>query len=137
MLSRLRRQLGRYNRSMRNYAAKDVDEYIASASWEAQPILVELRELMKATVPGVEESISWGIPFYKYHGMLGGFSVFTHHVSFGMGGPDLAAKDRDELQKKGYKTGKKTIQIRFDQRIPAAIIRRMIREQARANERRH
>ena len=53
---------------MKNYSAKDVDGYIASMSKEAQLHLKELRKVIKAAVPKAEESISWGIPFYKYCG---------------------------------------------------------------------
>jgi uncharacterized protein len=45
----------------------------------------EMRAVIKSAVPKAEESIKRGIPFYMYHGMLAGFSVFKSHVSFGMG----------------------------------------------------
>ena len=71
---------------MRNYSAKDVDSYIASSGREAHPTLEELRKLIKSTIPGVEEGISWGVPFYKYHGVLAGFAAFRNQVSFGFCG---------------------------------------------------
>jgi uncharacterized protein len=74
------------------------------------------------------------VPFYRYHGALAGFSAYKKHVSFGSGGSDLPGKDRELLEKNGYKTGKKTIQIRFDQEVPAAAIGRILEAQARTNE---
>lgn len=118
---------------MKNYQAENVDEYIASSVAEARPKLKELRELVKSTIPGVEESISWGVPFYKCHGVLAGFATQTHHISFGLV-TVLGDKEREILEKKGYPTGKKTIQIKFDQRVPAAEIKQILKAKANANE---
>lgn len=118
---------------MKNYNAKDVEDYIASMSMEARPHLNELRKIIKATVPKVEESISWGIPFYKYCGMLAGFATFKEHVSFGFAAT-LQSEDRELLAQKGYKTGSKTLQIRFDQKLPVTIIKQMLKARAKLNE---
>ncbi len=119
---------------MRNYSAKDVDSFIANSSREARPILKELRRIITSTIPNVEEKISWGVPFYRYHGALGGYAAYKNHVSFGCGGSDLQSKDREMLEKKGYKTGKKTIQIKFDQKVPTAAIKQILKAEAKMNE---
>jgi len=118
---------------MRNYSAEDVGSYIASSKPEARPTLKELRKIIKSTIPKVEERISWGVPFYRYHGLLAGFSAFTSHVSFGLA---FAFEDkfRETLEEKGYKTGKKTIQIRFDQKVPVAEIKQVLLAKAKTNE---
>jgi uncharacterized protein len=118
---------------MKNYKAKNVDEYIASAPEEAQLKLRELRAIIKSAVPKATEGISWGVPFYKYHGVLAGFAPFKDHVSFGLVFA-LQDGDREMLGKKGYATGKKTIQITFDQKVPAAVIRKMLKERSKINE---
>jgi uncharacterized protein YdhG (YjbR/CyaY superfamily) len=118
---------------MRNYSAKDVDEYIASMPEEAHEKLEQTRAVIKAAVPAAEEGISWGVPFYKYQGLLIGFSMGNGYVSFGLVFA-LQPEDAKELEAKGYKTGKKTFRIRFDQKVPAPIIRRMLKSQARMNE---
>jgi len=91
---------------MRNYRARDVDAYIASSEPKARPILKELQRIIKLTTPKVEEKISWGVPFYKYHGLLGGFSAFKNHVSFGLCDV-LRRADRKMLEKKVTKQGRK------------------------------
>lgn len=118
---------------MKNYNVTDVDSYIESADIAARPKLNELREIVKSTVPKADEGISWGIPFYKYHGLLAGFAAFKKHVSFGL----VSALDgelREALEAKGYATGKKTIQIRFDQKTPTAEIKRFLKARAKLNE---
>lgn len=118
---------------MRNYKAKDVDSYIASSDLEARPHLLELRKIIKSTVPKAQEKISWGVPFYWYHGALIGFSAFKQHVGFGFSFA-FQDKDREIFEKKGYSTGKKTVQIKFDQKVPIAEIKQILKAQAKMNE---
>jgi uncharacterized protein YdhG (YjbR/CyaY superfamily) len=118
---------------MRNYKVKNVDEYIASAPKEAQSKLMETRAVIKSTIPKAEEGISWGVPFYKYFGVLAGFAAFKDHVSFGFTDM-LQSKDRKILEEKGYITGKKTIQINFDQKVPSAVIKQILKAKAKMNE---
>lgn len=118
---------------MKNYKAKDVESYIAGADKEARPHLKELRQIIKASIPKVEEKISWGVPFYRYYGPLVGFASFKNHVSFGLGLSGLETSDREMLEKKGYKTGSKIIQIRFDQKVPSAAIKQIVKAQAKMN----
>lgn len=118
---------------MRNYLAENVDEYIENAPKEAQPKLNEIRSVIKSTIPQAEESISWGVPFYKYHGLLAGFSTFKNHISFGLAFV-LDSKDREMLAEKGYVTGKKIIQIKFDQKVPVEEIKQILKAKAKMNE---
>lgn len=117
---------------MRNYKAKDVDSYIASSSIDARPHLKALRKIIISTIPKVKEGISWGVPFYKYHGLLAGFAPFKNHVSFGFAFT-LESNYREMLEKKGYTTGKKTIQIKFDQKVPTTAIKQIIKAKAKSN----
>ena len=118
---------------MRNYSAKDVDSYIATSIEEARPHLKMLRKIITTTIPEAEEKISWGVPFYRYHGLLGGFAPFKNHVSFGLAFV-FESKDREMLEKKGYITGKKTVQIRYDQEVPTEEIKEILKAKAKMNE---
>jgi len=91
--------------------ARDVDAYIVGANPDARPHLEAVRKVILATIPGVEEGISYGVPFYKYHGQLAGFAVYKNHVSFGVSAGGLQPGDREALERKGYKTGTRTVQI--------------------------
>jgi len=119
---------------MKASKAKDVDSYIANAAKEAIPMLKELRNLIKTTVPKAEEGISWNVPFYKYNGALAGFSVFKKHVSFGLGSGKLDGADRQMLEKKGYRTAIRTISINFDQKIPITALKKILKAGAKTNE---
>ena len=74
------------------------------------------------------------MPIYKYHGILGGFAVYKKHVSFGFGADVLQSKDREILEEKGYKIGKGTMQIKFDQKVPTTAIKKILKTKAKMNE---
>ncbi|MEX0904912.1 MAG: DUF1801 domain-containing protein [Balneolaceae bacterium] len=109
-----------------------VSAYIANSAPEARPIMEELRKIITLTIPEAVEGISWNVPIYKYHGILAGFDTAKHHVSFVA--DELQSEDREILKEKGYKTGKKTIQIRFEQKVPVSVIKKILKEQAIMNE---
>ena len=113
---------------------ENVDTYIANSSKESQQKLEEIRKLIKTTIPEVEEKIWYGVPFYNYHGEFVGFAAYKNHVSFGFGNDVLQNEDREILEKQGYKTGKGTIQIKYDQEIPITIIKKILKTKARMNK---
>jgi len=113
---------------------KDVDSYIANSSREARPILKEIREIIKSTIPKAEERIWYGVPFYNYHGELAGFAAYKKHISFGFGAGVLQSKDRKMLEERGYKIGKGTMQIKFDQKVPTIAIKKILKAKAKMNE---
>jgi uncharacterized protein len=115
-------------------AHSSVDAYIADAPSEARPILEALRRIITSSVPRAEEGISYGVPFYKHHGALAGYAAYKEHVSFGLGGDALDSKDAKTLEDEGYTVLKKTIHIKFDQKVPTATLEKMLRDQAAVNE---
>lgn len=60
-----------------------IDAYIAKAGEFARPILNHLRQLVHASVPGLDETIKWGFPHYTLGGKnLAGMSAFKAHAAF-------------------------------------------------------
>ena len=113
---------------------KDVDSYIANTTKEARPKLEEIRKIIKSTIPEAEEKIWYGVPFYDYHGELAGFAAYKKHVNFGFGTDVLQSKDRELLEKKGYKLGKGTMQIKYNQEMPIEAIKKILKVKAKMNE---
>ena len=65
-----------------------VDAFIANAADFAKPILTELRRRIHANVPGVEETIRWRMPYFRYKGqLLAGMAAFKSHCAFGFWHP--------------------------------------------------
>jgi uncharacterized protein YdeI (YjbR/CyaY-like superfamily) len=66
-----------------------IDAYIAKAAPLAQPILTHLRRVIHASVPGLDETIKWGMPHFTLKGRnlfgLAGFKAHTALVIHGEG----------------------------------------------------
>lgn len=118
--------------NMEELKPKTVDEYIDNSPVESQDIMMTLKKLIEATAPNAEGGISWNVPIYKLNGVLAGFSLAKKHVSFGI--DSLTDDMREILEEKGYKTGKKTIQIKFNQKVPKIEFKKLIKEQVKLNE---
>jgi uncharacterized protein YdeI (YjbR/CyaY-like superfamily) len=60
------------------------DAYIEKSAEFAQPILKEIRALVHAVCPEVEETIKWGFPNFMYKkAILCSMASFKNHCSFG------------------------------------------------------
>lgn len=60
-----------------------IDAYIAKSAPFAQPILTHLRALVHRALPGLEETVKWGMPHFVYKGKnLCGMSAFKAHAAF-------------------------------------------------------
>lgn len=84
-------------------------------------------------MPKIEKEIGYGKPYYKYHGWVVGFDVYTHHIGFEVW-DGLSDEERKQLEEKGYKTGSVTFQIKYDQRVPTAMITKLVKAQVKLNE---
>lgn len=59
-----------------------IDACIAKSAEFARPVLVQLRGVIHAACPEVEETIKWGVPHYMHHGILCGTAAFKAHLAF-------------------------------------------------------
>ncbi|HYM16604.1 MAG TPA: DUF1801 domain-containing protein [Dehalococcoidia bacterium] len=114
-------------------SAREISAYIAAAPKDARPILRELRAIVRAEVPAAEEVISYQMPTFRHHGMLVSFAAFKAHVGlFALSSTFLNAF-QDEVAP--YQSGKGTLRLPYGQAVPVALIRKLVRARAQANER--
>jgi uncharacterized protein YdeI (YjbR/CyaY-like superfamily) len=74
-----------------------IDDYIAQAADFARPILLHLRALTHAAVPGLEEDIKWRMPHFTLNGKnLAGMAAFKAHCAFVIHGDGRQSAARDE-----------------------------------------
>jgi uncharacterized protein YdhG (YjbR/CyaY superfamily) len=118
---------------MKASSAKTVDEFIAEAPAEAQPVLEHIRKVIKQAVPDVDETMGYGKPYYKYHGWMTGVTLYTKHLGVEIW-DGLSHEDHEELEKLGYKTGSKNFQIQYNQEVPVELLTRLVKAQAQRNE---
>lgn len=111
--------------------APDVDSYIKGYPPKVQTLLKKIRKTIKAAAPKAEEVISYGIPGYKYYGMLVFFSAWKEHISI-YPAPRTHASFKKELAE--YKGGKGTAQFPLDKPIPYDLIKRITKFRVKANE---
>lgn len=115
--------------AMQNF--ESVNAYLKAQPAAFRTALEKLRAQIKAAAPKAEETISYGMPAYKYKGMLVYFAAFKNHCSFFPGSSAIAANQKGL---EGFKLSKGTIQFTPAKPIPAAIVKRIVKERIRENE---
>ena len=118
--------------------AESVDSYLSALPEEVRAALEKLREIIKAAAPDTTEVISYRIPVFKYQGPLVGFGAAKNHCSFFTMSssmiPKLARMRAREL--KGYDVSGATIHFTPDKPLPAALVKRLVKERIAENEKR-
>jgi uncharacterized protein YdhG (YjbR/CyaY superfamily) len=106
----------------------EVDAYIAAAPRAAQPLLREMRRIIKDAAPQAEERISYGMPYYHLHGRLVYFAAHKNHVGlYALGETYKAEGLQDHVAAKG------TLQFQFGEPLPAAQISRLVKKRVAEN----
>jgi uncharacterized protein YdhG (YjbR/CyaY superfamily) len=114
-------------------AAKTVDEYLSGTPEPARSTLKHIRAVIQSVVPKeTTEVISYGIPMFKYNGMLVGYAAFKNHCSFFPTGSGVL--DQFEKELTGYRTSKGTIQFRSDKPLPDALVKKIVRARVKENK---
>ena len=117
---------------MRGNVAGNVEEYLAGVPEPARGTLQKVRAVIRSAVPvEAAECISYGMPTFKYRGVVLHYAAFAKHCSL-FPGPAVIDEFKDELQ--GYKTSKGTIQFPVDKPLPAALLKKMVKARIEENE---
>lgn len=104
--------------------AENVDAYIGQFPNKTQTILQQVRAVVRKAAPKAEESISYGMPAYKVNGKpIVYFAGYDKHIGF------YATPTGHEAFKKelaGYKQGKGSVQFPLDEKMPLALIAKIV-----------
>jgi uncharacterized protein YdhG (YjbR/CyaY superfamily) len=109
---------------------KNVDDYIVSFPKSTQVLLEKLRTIIRKNAPQAEEIISYGMPAYKYHGMLAYFAGYKNHIGF------YPLPSAIKTFKKGisiYKNAKGSVQFPLDKPLPVKLITEMMKFRVKEN----
>jgi len=102
---------------------RTVDDYLAALPEEQRAALEKLRETIKAAAPDAAESISYGIPTFKYKGRpLIYFGAAKNHCAVYAINTDA---HKDELKR--YDTSKGTVRFSPDKPLPEALRRKLVK----------
>ena len=108
-----------------------VNKYIANLPIEQQIALERVRQIIKNTVPEAVEFISYKMPAYHCHGMIGGFAAFKNHCSFFPWNAKTIEDFATEL--KDFKTSAGTIQFTPEKQIPEELLQKILRYRLAGN----
>jgi len=106
--------------------AATVDEYLAVVPEPARSTLERMRTAIRSAAPEATETISYGMPTFKYRGKgLVGIAAFKKHCSlFPMSGA-VIENFKNELE--GFHTSKGTLQFPPDKPLSAALMKKIIK----------
>jgi uncharacterized protein YdhG (YjbR/CyaY superfamily) len=113
---------------------QSVDEYLGRVPEPARSTLNKVRRAIRSVVPPqATEGISYGIPMFKYQGLLVGFAAFSKHCSLFPTSMAVMKAFKNEL--KGYQTSKGTIRFPVDKPLPAALVKKLVKARLAEKER--
>ena len=116
---------------MQDTRVKDIDSYMALVPQEMKPLLEKMRQAIRKAAPKAEELISYGMPAFRYHGMLVYFAAFTKHCSFFPGNAGLIQEMKEDLKR--FKTSKGTIRFTPENPLPATLVTKMVKIRVKQN----
>ena len=106
-------------------APKSIDEYLAGVPEPARSTLNKIRAAIRSAAPReATETISYGIPAFKYKGVLIWFAAFANHCSLF---PTASVIEKFKNELKGFAKSKGTIQFPTDKPLPAALVKKMVK----------
>ncbi len=109
--------------------ADNVDEYISRCPKNVQSKLKVVRKIIRGVVPDANEVISYSMPGYcyegySYKGMFVWFAMQSGHIGLYLRPPTIW-NHRKELAK--YVTTKSAVHLPFSEKIPAPLIRKLVK----------
>jgi uncharacterized protein YdhG (YjbR/CyaY superfamily) len=111
-----------------------VDEYLASVPPDRREVLERLRQLIKSTVPGVRERISYGTSvIFALDGDLVGFVAQPKHLSFFTMSPNLARAMMPEI-KQTHQVSGATIHFSPENPLPESLVKKILAARIREQD---
>ena len=118
------REFSRQNQDHYCVKPQNIDEYIAAQAAEIQPVLNELRDILRNALPEAQERISWSMPKYWKGKNIIHFAAAKKHIGL-YPGDQAPVVFKDELA--GFDVSKGTIRIPYNKPLPAQLIAKIAR----------
>jgi uncharacterized protein YdhG (YjbR/CyaY superfamily) len=107
------------------------DDYFSSFPENTRKKLEQIRTIVKEVVPEAQETISYNMPAYKFHGILLYFAAHNEHIGFYPGDAKTLTVFQNQIE--GFETSKGTIRFPLDKPLPLSLIRTIIQFRANTN----
>ena len=107
-----------------------VDAYIAAQPKATRPILTRVRRIIRAALPGCEETITYKIPTYTLHGRaVIYFAGWKHHYSlYPIDARTVQSCDEGAA---AYEIEKSTIRFPLVEPVPVKLIAKIVKLRAK------
>lgn len=112
-------------------APATIDAYIAAFPAEVQAMLQQIRQVIHETLPGLGETISYGIPTFTLNGKYLVY-IAAHKKHIGLYPVPTGIEEFQEAVAV-YGGGKGTLKFPIDKPMPLDLIRRVVRFRAKEN----
>ena len=127
------RKTSRILKMKKGKAARTVSEYLEATPEPARSTLKHIRAVIQSVVPKeTTEVISYGMPMFKYNGMLVGYAAFKKHCSLFPAGSSVLDRFENELESR--RTSKGTIQFPPDKPLPDSLVKKIVRARVKENK---
>ncbi len=108
-----------------------VDQYLDQLDAPQRAALERLRRTIRSVAPKAEECISYGVPAFRFQGMLLGFGAAASHCALYLMSATTVAAHQQALA--GYDLSKGTIRFSPDKPLPTALVRRLVKARVAEN----
>jgi uncharacterized protein YdhG (YjbR/CyaY superfamily) len=104
---------------------KEVDAYLSALAEPKRSTLEALRKTILDILPDAEQSISYGMPAFRYRGkVIAGFGAFKNHLSYLPHSGSVFPEMAEELAQ--YKTSSGALQFPIDKPLPKPLVKKLI-----------
>ena len=116
--------------SPKTIQAGNIDEYIAAFPKDIQEILESLRETIRKAAPEAEETMSYQMPAFKFHGMLVYFAMHKNHIGFY---PTPSGIEAFKKELAAYEGAKGSIKFPIEKTLPLGLITEIVKFRVKEN----
>lgn len=107
-----------------------VGEYIATQPATPRATLEQLRKIIRKAAPNAEESISYQMPAFRFHGRFVWYAATKNHIGLYIL-PKVLNVFKEQLS--GYELTKSTIRFPLDEPIPEELVTEIIQYGVKIN----
>jgi len=114
--------------------ASTIDQYLAALPAAQRAALQKVRKTIRTASPRADECISYGLPAFRLDGrVLVALGATPSHCAFYPMSATTVAANRDALAR--YQTSKGAIRFQPNRSLPAALVRKLVKDRMAENAR--